>query len=380
MRRPTPRSCIRSLAPYVPGRPIEEVEAQYGVTGAVKLASNENALGPSPKALAAARAALADAHRYPDSSGSKLLRALAEKFRVPAARIILGAGASELIDLVIRAFVDPGQEVVVPAGIFRMIPIAVGRSGGRLVTVPVRDDLKPDLPALRRHIGDDTRIVALANPNNPTGAYLTRPELEEYFDSLPEHVLTLLDEAYFDFAEGLVPDYPNGLEFLTASRAVVVLRTFSKIAGLAGLRIGYAFAPEDVVEALHKVREPFNTTNVAQAAALAALDDHDHRERVRAHVVAERTFLATELARRGFPPRPSIGNFLLVEVPGLFAPVEPEFARRGVIVRPMASWGFPNAFRLTAGTHAENERFLAVFDEVLAAGFLAAAGPRAPSA
>jgi histidinol-phosphate aminotransferase len=366
MKRPTPRSCVQSLAPYVPGRPIEEVEAQYGITGAVKLASNENPLGPSPMALAAARKALADVHRYPDSSGVALRRALSKRFGVSAGRIILGAGASELIDLAVRAYVDPGQEVIVPAGIFRMIPIAVGRSGGSLVTVPVKDDLKPDLPALRRRIGDDTKIVALANPNNPTGAYLTRAEMQEYFDGLPHHVLTVLDEAYFDFAEG-APDYPNGLDFLAAGHSVVVLRTFSKISGLAGLRIGYAFAPEDVCEALHKVREPFNTTSVAQAAAIAALDDDGHRERVRAHVVKERTFLAEALEKRGFPPRPSVANFLLVESGGLFAPVEPEFARRGVIVRPMGGWGFPNAFRLTVGTHEENERFLAVLDEVLAA-------------
>jgi histidinol-phosphate aminotransferase len=358
----------------VPGRAIGEVEAQYGIKGAVKLGSNENPLGPSPKALEAARAALADVHRYPDSSGMPLRRALAKRFGVPAGRILLGAGASELIDLVVRAFVDPGQEVVVPAGIFRMIPIAVGRSGGRLVTVPARSDLKPDIPALRRHIGDDTKVVALANPNNPTGAYMTRAELEEYFDGLPGHVLTILDEAYFDFADGIVPDYPNGLDFLAAGHAVVVLRTFSKISGLAGLRIGYCFAPEDVTGALHKVREPFNTTSVAQAAALAALDDDDHRQRVRAHVVEERSFLAGELTKRGFPPRPSIGNFLLVEVGRPFAPLEPELARRGVIVRPMGGWGFPNAFRLSVGMRAENQRFLAALDELIAAALLAPPG------
>jgi len=373
---PTPRACVQGLAPYVPGRPIEEVEAQYGIHGAVKLASNENPLGPSPLALAAAHASLAQVHRYPDSSGSALREALSARFAVPPARIVLGSGAAEIIDLAVRAFVDPGQEVVVPAGIFRMFPIAVGRSGGSLVTVPAQDDLRPDLAALRRRIGEDTKLVALANPNNPTGAYVTRDELAAYFDGLPPHVLTVLDEAYFEFAEG-APGYPNGLDFLAAGQSVLVMRTFSKMYGLAGLRIGYAFAPEDVAAALHKVREPFNTTSLAQAAALAALGDEAFRRRVRALVEEERAFVVAGLNARGLPPHPSIANFLLVDVGRPFAPLEPEFARRGVILRPMGGWGFPDAVRVTIGSRPENERFLAALDEIVAAGLLAPRGAAA---
>lgn len=366
-RKVSPRPCVQDLAPYVPGRPIEEVEAEYGITGAVKLASNENPLGPSPKAVAAAREALLEVHRYPDGSATALRRALAARFAVTADQVILGAGASELIDITVRTFVDPGQEVVVPYGVFRMFPVAVGRAGGTVVTVAARPDLKPDLPAIRRRIGQQTKIVALPNPNNPTGAYVTRDELAGYFDGLPTHVLTVLDEAYFEFADGVVADYPNGLEFLAEGQQVLVLRTFSKIAGLAGLRIGYGFSSEEIAGAMHKVREPFNTSVIAQAAALAALDDEEHVRKVKALVLEERAFVEAELRRRGIAFHPSIANFLLVELSAPFGPVEPEFARRGVIVRPMGGWGFPNAFRVSIGTHGENLRFLAVLDEVLAA-------------
>lgn len=367
--KPSPRPAVRKLAPYVPGRPIEEVEAEYGIHGPVKLASNENPLGPSPKGLAAALAATSAVHLYPDGSGTFLRRALAARFGVPADQVLLGSGSCELIDIVIRAFVDPGEEVVVPAGIFRMFPVAVGRAGGTFVEVPTKAGFRPDVDAILRRVGPQTKVVALANPNNPTGAYLPKDELDQLLAGLPEHVVTIVDEAYFEFARE-VADYPDALEHLRAGRDVVVLRTFSKIYGLAGLRIGYAFASPDVAVAMNKVREPFNTTGPAQAAALAALDDVEHCERTRTLVRAERLLLARELASRGAVVHPSLGNFLLVELPVPYGPVDPEFARRGVILRPMASWGFPLCFRLSIGTHEENARFLAVFDELLAAGRL----------
>jgi len=373
--RPSPRSCIRTLAPYVPGRPIEEVEAQYGLRGAVKLASNENPLGPSPMAIEAARRALPDVNRYPDGSGTLLKRAISARMGVPERQIVLGAGGSELIDIAVRTYVEPGDEVLVPQGIFRMFPVATHRAGGTLVEVPSPfAGLKPDLPALLRRIGERTKIVALANPNNPTGSYVPREELGPFLAAMPAHILVFLDEAYFEFADGVVPDYPNGLDYLARGTAIVVLRTFSKIVGLAGLRIGYGFAPEDVAGALEKVREPFNTTSVAQAAAIASLDDVVHRSRTRALVLEERSFLFTELLLRGLDPWPSVANFLLVETPVPFEPLEAEFARRGVILRPMAGWGFPRAFRVSVGTHPENLRFLSALDEVRAAGLLGPPG------
>ena len=367
--KPSPRPAVRKLAPYVPGRPVEDVEAEYGITGAVKLASNENPLGPSPKGVAAALAATASVHMYPDGSGTYLRRALSERHAVPADQVVLGSGSCELIDIAVRAYVDPGEEVVVPAGIFRMFPVAVGRAGGTFVEVPTRPGHRPDIGAMTRRVGPQTKVVAIANPNNPTGAYATRSDLDELFDGLPGHVVTVIDEAYFEFASEAA-DYPDALDYMRAGHNVVVLRTFSKIYGLAGLRVGYAFAPPEIAAAMNKVREPFNTTGPAQAAAIAALGDAEHCERTRALVREERPFLAAALARRGAVVNPSLGNFLLVELPIPFGPLEPEFARRGVILRPMGGWGFPLAFRLSVGTHAENLRFLAVFDELLAAGRL----------
>jgi histidinol-phosphate aminotransferase len=250
-----------------------------------------------------------------------------------------------------------------------MFPVAVGRAGGTFVEVPTRPGHQPDIGAMLRRVGPQTKVVAIANPNNPTGAYATKADLDELFAGLPEHVVAIIDEAYFEFAKE-TPDYPDALGYMTAGHNVAVLRTFSKIYGLAGLRIGYAFASPDVASAMNKVREPFNTTSPAQAAAIAALSDDEHCERTRTLVRAERAFLATELSKRRAVVHPSLGNFLLVELPIPFAPVEPEFARRGVILRPMAGWGFPLAFRLSVGLHDENLRFLAVFDELLAAGRL----------
>ncbi len=367
--KPSPRPSVQKLAPYVPGRPIEEVERSYGISGAVKLASNENPLGPSPRGLAAAIAAAAGVNLYPDGSATYLRGALSEKYGIPAEQIVVGSGSSELIDTCMRTFVDPGDEVVVPAGIFRMFPVAVGRSGGSLVEVPTKPGHRPDVEALKRRIGPATKVVAIANPNNPTGAYLPKAELDQFFDGLPEHVVAVIDEAYFEFARE-VPDYPDGIEYVRQGRNVLVLRTFSKAYGLAGLRIGYGFTVPDVAVAMNKVREPFNTTGVAQAAALAALSDEEHCERTCRLVRIERAFLAEELARRQAVVNPSLGNFLLVELPIPFGPLEPEFARRGVILRPMGGWGFPQAFRVSVGTREDNARFLAVFDELLAAGLL----------
>ena len=360
---------MQKLAPYVPGRPIEDVEREFGIAGAVKLASNENPLGPSPKAVAAALAVTPSVHLYPDGSATFLRRALSERHGVPAEQIVIGSGSCELIDICTRTFVDPGEEVVVPAGIFRMFPVAAGRAGATFVEVPTKAGHVPDIDALLRRIGPATKLVALANPNNPTGAYASRADVDRLFAGLPGHVVAVIDEAYFEFARETT-DYPDSLDYLRAGHNVAILRTFSKIYGLAGLRIGYAFASPDIAAAMNKVREPFNTTTVAQAAAVAALTDDEHRERTLALVREERAFLAREIGKRGAVVNPSLGNFLLVELPIPFGPIEPEFARRGVILRPMGGWGFPLAFRLSVGRHDENLRFLSVFDELLEAGRL----------
>ena len=267
---------------------------------------------------------------------------------------------------------------MVPAGIFRMFPVAAGRAGATFVEVPTKAGYVPDIDALLRRIGPTTKLVALANPNNPTGSYASRADLDRLFAGLPGHVVAVIDEAYFEFARETA-DYPDSLDYLRAGHNVAILRTFSKVYGLAGLRIGYAFAAPDIAAAMNKVREPFNTTTVAQAAAIAALEDEDHRDKTLALVREERAFLARELGKRGASVNPSLGNFLLVELPIPFGPIEPDFARRGVILRPMGGWGFPLAFRLSVGRHDENLRFLAVFDELLDSGLLGlVAGPPPP--
>lgn len=376
--KPSPRPSVGKLAPYVPGRPIEEVEREHGITGAVKLASNENPLGPSPKGVAAAVAACGGVNLYPDGSATFLRRAISARHGIPVEQVVIGSGSSELIDICMRTFVDPGDEIVVPQGIFRMFPVAVGRAGGTVVEVPTKPGYVPDVDALKRRIGPATKVVAIANPNNPTGAYVPRADLDRFFEGLPEHVVAVLDEAYFEFARE-IPDYPNGLDDLRRGHNVLVLRTFSKAYGLAGFRIGYGFTTPEIAVAMNKVREPFNTTLVAQVAAIAALDDDEHCERTCALVREERSFLKSELERRQAVVSPSLGNFLLVELPIPFAPLEPEFARRGIILRPMAGWGFPLAFRVSVGTHADNERFLAVFDELLATGRLGLPAERVPA-
>ncbi len=368
----TPRLAVCNLSPYVPGRPIEEIERDFGVSGAIKLASNENPLGPSPLALAAAQEALLTVNMYPDGSATLLRRKLAQRTGLSPEQVILGAGASELIDITLRTYLDAGLNIVMPEGTFRMFHVAAGRAGATLKYIPTKSDYRPDLAAMLAAVDESTRIVAIANPNNPTGAYVSRDDLRAFVSQLPSHVLMVLDEAYFDFAYGIVPDYPNGLDLLAEGRQIVVLRTFSKISGLAGLRLGYGFGPEETIASMHKVREPFNANSVAQAAALAALDDEDHKKRVRDLVCEERAFVFAELQKRPVKVYPSIGNFLLIETDRPFEPLNIEFLRRGVILRPMAGWGYTRGFRVSIGTHAENTRFLEVFDELIALGFLGA--------
>ena len=358
---------IAAIKPYVPGKPMAELERELGLTSTIKLASNENPLGPTPKVLRALRASLAEINRYPDGSAFELTRALAAKLEVPPEAILLGNGSNEVIDIAVRTFLRPGEEVVSAAGAFVVYQLATQAAGGVNVVVPMRADTH-DLAAMAAAVTPRTRFVFVANPNNPTGTFVTEREVERFLAALPPNVIAVFDEAYYEYVARRT--FPDTLRRVRAGLPVLCLRTFSKAYGIAGLRIGYLVGPPEHVAEMNKVREPFNTTNVGQAAAIAALGDEEHCERTKALVREERPFLATELSRRGAVVNPSLGNFLLVELPIPFGPLEPEFARRGVILRPMGGWGFPLAFRLSVGTRPENLRFLAVFDELLAAGRL----------
>lgn len=345
---------IRGIGPYVPGRPIEEVERELNIS-AIKLASNENPLGPSPLAVEAARKALARSNRYPDGSGFYLRKALSEKHDLPMEQIILGGGSTELIDLTARLMLRPENTGVTSFGSFPLYYIAIRAAGSRLVETPLRN-CGFDLEAIAGSLTREARIVFLANPNNPTGTMFTADDFDAFLSRVPPHVLVVLDEAYGDYIER--PDYSRSVELVRRGANLVVLRTFSKVYGLAGLRIGYGLGPAGLLDEINKIRGPFNTSSVGQAAALAALDDREH---VRRSIDSNRAGLAqltTGLAQLGVRCVPSVGNFMLAEFGCDTEPLCEELTKRGVIVRPMRWMGFPQAIRVSVGTRAENERFL----------------------
>lgn len=363
---------IRSIDPYVPGKPVEEVERELKIR-AVKLASNENPLGPSPLAVEAAQRALPDSNRYPDGGGFYLREKLSARHGVTMEQILLGMGSSELIDLAARALLNPEVEAVISEGSFPLYSISARGTGARLIEIPLRE-YAFDLEAMAAAITPATRLVYLANPNNPTGTMFTADELDRFLARVPQHVLVVLDEAYCDYVER--SDYSRSTEIVRQAPNLLLLRTFSKVYGLAGIRIGYGFGPADLLAELNKLRTPFNTSSIAQAAALAALDDAEH---VRRSVESNRAGLkqlASGLAALGVPFVPSVTNFLLVELGEDAKPVVDELLRHGVIVRPMGWMGFPNAIRVSVGTTEENQKFLAALGAVRAAARLA---PPVPS-
>jgi histidinol-phosphate aminotransferase len=353
---------IRELSPYVPGRPIEEVERELKTT-AIKLASNENPLGPSPLAIEAAKKSLPDSNRYPDGSGFYLREALSKKHNIPSANIILGGGSTELIDLSARMVLRPGDSGVTSYGSFPLYYIAIRATGARYVDVPMRE-YAFDLETMARTLPSDTKLVFLANPNNPTGTMFTAGELDKFLGKVPEHVLVVLDEAYCDYVERA--DYSRSIDIVRDGRNMIVLRTFSKVYGLAGLRIGYGVGPAELLDEMNKIRGPFNTSGVAQAAALAAIDDKEH---VRRSIESNRAGLAqlsAGLGELGIKFVPSFANFVLVDFGFETEAISEEMLRRGVIVRPMRWMGFPNCIRVSVGTEVENRRFLEVLAEVYA--------------
>ncbi|MFP4668304.1 MAG: histidinol-phosphate transaminase [Desulfobacterales bacterium] len=353
---------IKSIKPYKPGKPIEELEREYGVSGSIKLASNENPLGPSPKALAAMSDAMANLHRYPDGSGHYLMEKLAEKLGAKQANIVLGNGSDDIIGMLARALLRAGDEAIMTAPSFLMYEIMVRSSGAEPVFVPLKS-LFADLEAMADNITDKTRIIFLNNPVNPTGTIITKDDFTAFMQKVPDHVAVVIDEAYIEFASD--PDCLDGLAYALGESPVVVLRTFSKVYGLAGVRIGYGIMPEELAGILHRVRQPFNANALAQAGALAALDDTEFLEKTVSLVRSELDFLYAGLERVGVNYFPSEANFFLIDV-GCDAEVFfEEMLRRGVIVRSMASYGYPEYIRINAGTREENRRFLEAFESVL---------------
>jgi histidinol-phosphate aminotransferase len=353
---------LRGLIPYSPGKPIEEVERELGIPESVKLASNENPLGPSPLALQALREALPKVHRYPDGSGFRLCQALARHWDVSPEMIVLGNGSNELLELVGRCFLMPGDEVIYGQQAFIVYDMVAQVTGATKVRVPLRD-FTHDLDAMRAAITPRTKLVFVANPNNPTGTAVSPRALEDFLAAVPPDVPVILDEAYYEY---LPPEWtPDTLRFVRDGRLLLVLRTFSKIYGLAGLRIGYGIGPAPLIALLNRAREPFNTNSLAQAAATAALRDAQHVASTRAITEVGRKFLAEQCRSLGLRVVPSMGNFLLVDVGRPGPATADALLRQGVIVRPMAGYGFATHLRISIGTPPENERCIAALKKVL---------------
>ncbi len=360
-----PRGALAALKPYVPGKPLQEVRRELGLTDVVKLASNENPLGPSPLALEAMQRALNDAALYPDSANRDLQGLLAERLGLAFDQVLVGNGSDELFRLVAEAYLEPGLEAIVPAPSFSVYESVIHLAGASPVPVPLRQGA-PDLDATLAAASPRTRVVFLCSPNNPTGGFLTGPELRRFLDRLPAGVLVVLDEAYGDYAED--PAYPDSLPWVREGRSLMVTRTFSKLYGLAGVRLGFGLAPAAVLAPLRLIRDPFSVNALAQAAGPAALADDGHRRRSLAVNAAGKALLYGELNRLGLALDPTQANFVLVHLPvparGLFE----RLLRRGVIVRPADSFGLPRSIRVTIGTAPQMERFLTALEGVLEEG------------
>jgi histidinol-phosphate aminotransferase len=344
---------ILDLRPYEPGKPIEELERELGITGSIKLASNESPLGPSPKAKAAIRAAIDGLHRYPDGASFALREALASRLDVATDQIVFGAGADEILELLAKTFLGPGAEAVFAWPSFAMYPIVVTGMGATPVPVPLSSDLVHDLPALAAAITERTRLVFVCNPNNPTGTSVGAEAFDRFAAELPEDVVLVVDEAYVEFVRR--SDFPDSLAWVERRPATIVLRTFSKLYGLAGLRMGYGIAGAELASYLERARHPFNVNRLAEVAALAALGDSEHAEasrRVNAEGVA---YLTKELEALGIDVWPTDANFVLARAgEGVHAAL----LREGIIVRPLASFGMSDHIRISIGLPEENERLV----------------------
>jgi histidinol-phosphate aminotransferase len=355
---------IRGLPAYIPGRPIEEVERELKIH-AIKLASNENPLGPSPKAVEAVKNAVAESNRYPDG-GTHLLRAkLARQHGVALDQILMGLGSSEIIDLAARILLSRGKTGVTSHGSYAPFSLAIRASGAELVRVP-QQEFAFDLRAIADAVAAnrETRLVYLANPNNPTGTSFGAAEFQEFLLRVPADVLVVLDEAYIHYADR--SDMPDSVHLFREHRNLLIMRTFSKVYGLAGLRVGYGIGDTPVLDAMNKLRTPFNLTGVSQAAAMAALDDAEHVSRSIQENAAERARLSKGLAELGLRPVRSHTNFIFIDIGPEARELCDELLHEGVIVRPLGWMGFPEAMRVSVGIASENEKLLAVMSRVLA--------------
>jgi len=353
---------ILSIAPYVPGKPMAALERELGVVNAIKLASNENPIGSSPLALEALQAALGGLNRYPDGGGYDLVHKLSEKLGVPPEKIVIGAGSDDIIGMLTRALLMPGDQAVLPKPSFLMYDIMVRSASSDPVYVPLKS-LAIDLKEMAASISSKTRMVFLTNPNNPTGTTITKNAFERFLQSIPEDVVVVVDEAYIEFVRN--SDCVQGIAYIQEERPVVVLRTFSKAYGLAGLRVGYGIMPEAIAMLLHRVRQPFNVNTLAQTAATAALDDREFLGQTLKGVHEGIDYIEQRLDDLNIRHFPTQANFLLIDVEDSADLIYKRLLGKGVIVRSMTAYGFPRYIRVSVGLPDENQRFVGALEDVL---------------
>lgn len=355
---------LDSIKPYVPGKPIEDVKREYGLDDIIKLASNENPLGVSPKALAAMEHSLKELNKYPDGAGYKLRTALATHFGVDMAHVAIGNGADDLIQELSMAYLEDGDEVVVSKSSFPMYDIYAAAMRAQVVKTPLTDDLGIDLDAMADAMTDRTKLVYVCNPNNPTGKIVSAHDVDAFIQRVPKNVLVILDEAYFEMVDSA--EYPDSLAYVREGRSnIVVLRTFSKVYGLAGIRVGYGFSHPDVIRTLLRIKPPFNVNVLAQAAGIAALGDHEFVAKSVDGNREGRRFLMREFDRLDLTYAESHTNFVLVCIGANAADVQQRLLERGIIVRPCVGYDLPEYLRVSIGTTEQNERFIDTLREIL---------------
>lgn len=357
-----PKPTVVGLPIYQPGKPISEVQREYGLDDVIKLASNENPFGYSPQVKAAIEAALPSLPIYPDGAVRELKAALASFYGVGDEQLLVGNGSDELVSMIARAYLQPGTETIMADPTFPRYKTNALIEGAKVIEIPCRDG-RHDLPAMLDAVNERTRIIWICNPNNPTGCIVTKDELEDFLKRVPQNVLVVADEAYYEYVTDGA--YPDTLSMLSQYPNLIVLRTFSKIYGLASLRVGYAIAHPDVLDPLHRVREPFNVNHLGQVAALAALKDQTFVDQCRARNREGMELIRQGIQRLGLDAYPSEANFLLVRLHRPAGPVFEGLLRRGVIVRSGDALGIPETLRVTVGSREQNERFLAALAEVL---------------
>jgi histidinol-phosphate aminotransferase len=356
-----PRKAVLNIKPYQPGKPIEEVKREMGLADVIKMASNENSLGPSPKAVSAIKKYAGNINRYPEGGCFYLRSAIARRLKIKPEQLIFGNGSDELIELTLKAFVNEGDEVIVAKPTFLMYEVASTAYGAKIKVVPMRY-FKYDLKAMKDAVSKNTKVVFIANPDNPNGTYVAKYELEDFLKGLPSETIVFLDEAYSEFVEER--DYPNGLDYMGKNN-IIVARTFSKVYGLAGLRVGYGISSPEIIKYMEAVRDPFNVNSLAQIGAIAALKDKEFLSKSKKTVRDGKKFLYSELKAMGVRYVPSVTNFILIEFGSKSGEVAEKLLKKGVIVRNMKAWGMENFIRVTVGKEAENRRFIKELKKII---------------